>query len=560
MEHRKRKLPRIIRIILTVLGILLVLVLGTAWYINQHWTKLLRKELSGYVSDLSDSLYVVQFKELHLNVLSGSLTVDKATMTLDSAVYRRMLAARRAPENTYLISVEKLQLKYFKPWRYFIKKELNAGALIVTGPSIVMDQNSTVRDTTRPRTAYENISSKMKSIFIGRFQLDNTNFKYVFTRKDSSRVIHQFRNLQVGVNDFLIDSVALKDPTRYLYARNYEIGMRDYMNRTRDSLYWMYVRGIRYDAAERTLNIGQFEIKPRYGKAEFQQRTGGVQQDRYELQFNDIQVRELDPRMLLQEQQIWARRINISNGKLQIYRDRTLPMPPGDKLGQFPNQVLQKVNLPLKIDTLTGNNVELQYTELSPVSRQTGQVSFGHVHGRLTNITNIDSMVARNNHCVADFDAIFLQSGKLRAHFDFILNSPTGRFAVSGQLKNMNGKDLNSVTRPLGMIEIRSCNIRDLNFNIRGDERKAAGSVTLLYDNLKIAILKQDKEHKNYSRKGLMSFVANVMVIKDSNPLPGEKVRVSNPTHVRDIQKSFFNLVWKTLFAGVKETAGAGKL
>ncbi|SKA10562.1 hypothetical protein SAMN04488128_102813 [Chitinophaga eiseniae] len=560
MEHRKRKLPRIIRIILTVLCILLVLVLGTAWYINQHWTNLLRKELSGYVMDLSDSLYVVQFKDLHLNVLSGSLTVEKATMTLDSAVYRQMLAARRAPENTYLISVEKLQLKYFKPWRYFIKKELNAGALIVTGPSIVMDQNSTVRDTTQPRTAYENISSKMKSIFIGRFQLDNTNFKYVFTRKDSSRVIHQFRNLQVGVNDFLIDSVALKDPTRYLYARNYEIGMRDYMNRTRDSLYWMYVRGIRYDAAERTLNIGQFEIKPRYGKAEFQQRTGGVQQDRYELQFNDIQVRELDPRMLLQEQQVWARRVNISNGRLHIYRDRTLPMPPGDKLGQFPNQVLQKVNLPLKIDTLTGNNVELQYTELSPVSRQTGQVSFGHVHGRLTNITNIDSMVARNNHCVADFDAIFLQSGKLRAHFDFILNSPTGRFAVSGQLKNMNGKDLNSVTRPLGMVEIRSCNIRDLNFNIRGDERKAAGSVTLLYDNLKIAILKQDKEHKNYSRKGLMSFVANVMVIKDSNPLPGEKVRVSNPTHARDIQKSFFNLVWKTLFAGVKETAGAGKL
>ncbi|WP_343744468.1 hypothetical protein [Chitinophaga sp.] len=560
MEHRKRKLPRIIRIILTVLSILLVLVLCTGWYLNQHWTKLLRKELSGYVTDLSDSLYTVQFKELHLNVFSGSLTVDKAAMTLDSAVYRRMLAAHRAPENTYLISVEKLQLRYFKPWRYFTRKELSAGELIVTGPSIVMDQNSTVRDTTRPRTAYEDISPKMKSIFIGHLQLDSTNFKYVFTRKDSSRVIHQFHNLRVGVNDFLIDSVALNDPTRYLYARNYEIGMRDYMNRTRDSLYWMYVRGIRYDAAERTLNIGQFELQPRYDKTQFQQQTGGVQQDRYELQFNDIKVQELDPRLLLQEQQVWARRINIGNGRLHIYRDRTLPMPPGDKLGQFPNQVLQKLHLPIKIDTLTGNNVELQYAELSPVSRHVGQINFNHVHARLTNITNIDSMVARNKHCMADFDAIFMQSGKLRAHFDFTLNNPAGQFAVSGQLKNMNGKELNSVTRPLGMIEIRSCNIRDLNFNIRGDERKAAGSVTMLYDNLKIAILKQDKDHKNYSRKGLMSFVANVMVIKDGNPLPGEKVRVANVTHVRDVQKSFFNLVWKTLFTGVKETAGAGKL
>lgn len=549
----------LIKIVLTVAGILTLLVLGTGWYLNQHWNKLLKQELQGYVTDLSDSLYSVKFKDLRLDVLSGSVTIEKASMIADSAVYQRLLSQQKAPANLYNISVDRLELKYFKPWRYFIGKDLSAASLTVTGPSIVLEQNATIKDTSKPKTAYQNISSKMKSIFIGKLVLDSTNFKYVFIRKDSSRVIHQFHNLRVRINDFLIDSLALDDPTRFLYARNYEIGMKDYMSRTRDSLYWMNIRGIRYDAALRTLHIGRFELQPRYDKAAFQ-RKNGVQKDRFEVIFNDISLHNLNPRLLLQEQQIWAQRVDIQGGKLDIYRDRTLPMPPGNKLGQYPHQLLAKLKVPLNIDTLTGSNINIQYTELSPLTGQTGYINFSHVHSRIRHITNIDSLVAKNQHMTADLDAVFMQSGKLTARFDFILNDKAARFDVAGQLNNMNGKDLNVMTQPLGKLEIKSCDISEMTFNIKGDERKAAGHVKLLYQRLKIAVLEQNKDHQGYKRKGLISLVANALVINSDNPLKGEKVRTADVNYTRDIQKSFFNLVWKTLFTGVKDIAGAGNL
>lgn len=552
-------LRRLIKIVLTVAGILTLLVLGTGWYLNQHWNKLLKQELQGYVTDLSDSLYSIKFKDLRLDVLSGSVTIEKASMIADSAVYQRLLSQQKAPTDLYTISVDRLELKYFKLWRYFIGKNLSAAFLTVTGPSIVLEQNATIKDTSKPKTAYQNISSKMKSIFIGKLVLDSTNFKYVFIRKDSSRVIHQFHNLRVRINDFLIDSLALDDPTRFLYARNYEIGMKDYMSRTRDSLYWMNVRGIRYDAALRTLHIGRFELQPRYDKAAFQ-RKNGVQKDRFEVIFNDISLRNLNPRLLLQEQQIWAQQVNIQGGKMDIYRDRTLPMPPGNKLGQYPHQLLAKLNVPLNIDTLTGSNINIQYTELSPLTGQTGYINFSHVHSRIRHITNIDSLVAKNRHMTADVDAVFMQSGKLTARFDFMLNDKAARFDVAGQLNNMNGKDLNVVTKPLGKIEIKSCDISEMTFNIKGDERKATGHVKLLYQRLKIAVLEQNKDHQGYKRKGLISFVANALVINSDNPLKGEKVRTANVNYTRDIHKSFFNLVWKTLFTGVKDIAGAGNL
>lgn len=550
---------KIFRLILIGAGSLILLIGCAGLYLNQHWNKRMQRELPGYVSAFSDSLYILTFEDARLDVLSGSITIQKASMTIDSVIYQRLKAQQKAPSILYTFTVDELQLRHFRPWRYFMGKELYAGSLVLKAPFILMQENARNRDTSRPRTAYENISTKMKSIYIGRLQLDSTHFKYEFTRKDGSRSISQLHRLQITVNDFLIDARALEDPSRFLYARNYEIGLRDYMYRTKDSLYLMRFKDIRYNAGRRSLQVGQFAVEPLDDPHTFDKKTG-VQQDRYDVAFNNITVDRLNPRLLLQDQQIWASKLSMNGGKVHIYRNRSLPMPPGNKLGKYPSQLLQRLSIPLYLDTLEGSRIDVRYTELSPLTGQTGTIYFRHAHGLFRNITNMDSMVKRNRHCTADVDAIFMESGKLAARFDFTLQDKAGSFAVTGQLKDLDGRQLNGITRPLGMVEIRSCKIQDLDFNIKGNEQRASGKVKLLYKDLRIALLKKDADDGKFVRKGLISFVANLMVIHDSNPLPGENVRLAQPVYTRDITRSFFNLVWKTIFTGVKETAGAGKL
>jgi hypothetical protein len=104
------------------------------------------------------------------------------------------------------------------------------------------------------------------------------------------------------------------------------------------------------------------------------------------------------------------------------------------------------------------------------------------------------------------------------------------------------------------MVEIKSCQIQDLTFNMTGNERRASGQVKFLYSNLKVNILKKQDGSHEFKKKGLLSFLANALVIKDANPDGGE-TRLAHPRYERDITKSFFNLVWKTLFTGIKETA-----
>jgi hypothetical protein len=544
---------------LIITGMLAFLVIATGLYLQQRWNRTLRTQLRHYVKEMSDSLYTLRYTKLKLNVFTGSLTLENASLVMDTAVYRRLRETQRAPSLLYTLSAERIHLRYFKVWRYFSKKELSAGALALQNPSIVLQQDLRNRDTSRPYNAYERLSGRIRSLSIGTLALDSTNLKYVRIKQDGSRAITQLHHLSILVNDLLIDSLAVNDPSRFLYAHNYTLGLRDYAHRTPDSLYSMNLRQISYNAAEKTLRIGQFSVEPRYNRVEFDRR-GKTQRDRFEVKLNNIAVRNLDPQALLEEQRLIAQRVDIGSGNFHIYRNRNLPMPPGNKLGRYPHQLLQKLNVPVSVDTLTGQRVDLLYTEANPKTQQEGTIVFRQLSGNFRNITNIDSLVKKNPHCIAELDAVLMKSGMLQTHFDFSLDDRGGGFTVSGQLKNMDGRQLTPVTRPLSMVEIRSCQIRDLSFRIKGNEKSASGEVKFIYNNLRVSILKKDTGTHQLKRKGLLSLFANAIAINDSNPPQGGQVFVAHPRLTRDPQRSFFNLIWKTIFAGLKETAITGKV
>jgi len=55
-------------------------------------------------------------------------------------------------------------------------------------------------------------------------------------------------------------------------------------------------------------------------------------------------------------------------------------------------------------------------------------------------------------------------------------------------------------------------------------------------------------------KRGFASLAAN-LAVKNSNPA-SSGLRKATPQYQRNIYKSFFNLVWKAIFTGMKETVG----
>ena len=150
--------------------------------------------------------------------------------------------------------------------------------------------------------------------------------------------------------------------------------------------------------------------------------------------------------------------------------------------------------------------------------------------------------------------ASFLNKTPFNVNWKFILKDPDGRFNLKANMGAINAKDLNALTEPMGPARIEKGEIKGLTMDFNGSDHSMNGNMTLLYDDLKIAVLEKDKGAKEWDRKSLTSFVANIFVKNSNLPEDDEAARTVNVTNERDTNRSIFNLGWKTIFKGIMET------
>ena len=146
--------------------------------------------------------------------------------------------------------------------------------------------------------------------------------------------------------------------------------------------------------------------------------------------------------------------------------------------------------------------------------------------------------------------------GRLKTHFKFDLLAKDGAFSYSGQLNGLNGSVLNAVTKPLGMMHIRSGAVQELKFNIKANASNAHGKMEFKYNDLAIAVLKREEGSGGFSRQGLLSLLANTIVINPANPNARGIFKVANIDYERKPNRSFFNFIWKTIFQGIRHSVG----
>jgi len=149
-------------------------------------------------------------------------------------------------------------------------------------------------------------------------------------------------------------------------------------------------------------------------------------------------------------------------------------------------------------------------------------------------------------------------NGKMNVKIDFNLTDQNGSFGYSGNLKSFNMKDLNPLSIALGLVEIESGNIQQLDFKANGNLRTASGTMNMLYSDLKVKLLSDNIDGEGTKQKGFLSLLANNILIKDANPDKGEAPRKAVMSSTRLNSGSFFNLMWKTVFVGIKDIVGVG--
>ena len=331
-------------------------------------------------------------------------------------------------------------------------------------------------------------------------------------------------------------------------SSNWKLSADGFSFMTENKRYKIHVGVFDINNANSSMRIKSITVKPQFTEAAFT-KSLARQEDLYNLEFNNIELSGIDTRLLITKQRLEAATANLQP-VVKIYRDRTIAEDLSSKVGKYPHQMLQNIKFPFSVKKMVIKNGMVAYTEKAVVSKQTGTVFFKSINGTVSNVTNIKDLISKKNLLLLEASASFMGVSRAHTVWKLPLNSSNGAFDVSGTAGGFNAVSLNPLIEPLGMTSIKKGTVNKLTFNMTGTDQGAKGSATLLYQDLKVEVLKTDSG--DVKKKGLQSLLANVLM-KNSNPLNGV-TRSDEINYERDKTKSFFNLLWKSIFSAAKKT------
>jgi hypothetical protein len=360
-------------------------------------------------------------------------------------------------------------------------------------------------------------------------------------------------NLAIKVNGVAAERIVDLETHPADYSKEVEVALDRLSIKSKDGLYHFKMQDIALNSLKQQLNINSFSILPSLGEKQFAAKSE-FQKDRYEVTMTGIALKNIQMNNLIAKKLV-ASDLVIDKTNAKIYRDIHKQLEQKNKVGNYPSQLLHALDLPVNVGKATFQNAYIEYRENETVSDSIGVISFANSKLTITNITNMADVIKKNNELNIQFDSKALGIIPLNGNFKFLYNNiDDGNFIVNGSVGGFNALELNKVSIPMALLKLNTGKINSLDFHFKGNNTGAEGDFTMKYEDLKVDILKRDKNTNEVRKRGLASLAANV-IVKNNNP-DSRGLRQVTPSYKRNTYKSFFNLVWKMIFTGMKETVG----
>ncbi len=554
-----QKKYKILKWVISIIAIILMTLSIIAWYVNYKWKPLLTTAIKNSVINATDSLYRVEFSNIDVNILTGSVTVDKIDLTPNLNVYKKFISQRKAPGNLIDLKIVKLSIKNVNPINVYKYRKLDIKEITIEKPTLSVfytKLKNQIEKEEDKRTPYNRVKNILNEIKIGSIFLSDVKLKYV----DQSFKIPKITNLErvnIRLNNILINENSASDNHRIFTAKDVIAEVSDYNYATPDSMYHLCIKHVAISTQKKQLIVEGIGLIPRYKDIAFSNHFSH-QKERYNLMFDSLIASNINFNTLIENRTFTASSVKLMNGELNVFLNRDKKARKIDKGFNFPHLALQRVAWGIIADTVILRNLNISYREYNPKTKGRGTIYFSDLDGRIFNVTNDSLALTKNNFADAYLKTLLMGKGKLDIHIGFNLTDQKGAFTYKGELGNMQASTINSITKPLAMIMISSGEINSLTFKMKGNIDGAGGTMTLNYKDLNVILMKKD-EQENFKRMGLMSLFANALLLERDNPKKNKPIRVANPYYNRPSDASFFNLMWKAIFAGVKESVGITK-
>lgn len=426
-------------------------------------------------------------------------------------------------------NIDQLKLSGISIFQLLTNKRIKIKNILLDSGVVVYDHLK--RDSTKKtNTAY--------TITIETITLNKFHFSI---KKDSLLELKAVVNVSFG--SFYYDSAfSFQDLGRGFHHLTGSLSELNFYEAS--GFYKISANKIKFNSDAKSLYIDSLKLIPNYGKIDFGQAKG-KQVTRVDLSIPQISFSQLNYEALF-DSTFLVSRLSIIGSQLHAFRDKRLPFIKKEVV-PMPMNSLVKLPFEIKIDSIDIQQATIVVEEIAEDAKAPGHVVFTNVKGMLLGLSNRTQTPA-----VLNATGSFMKTGMIEAEFTFPVDT-IKEYTAKGKVSNVPFQELNTMTGAAADIEFKSGLLNNLYFNFAYNDYKSLGEIQLNYKDLKVVSLNEDK-----SVQKIKSAVINLLLRDTKNKSTPIEARKGKIDFDRDRKRFIFNLWWKSLQSGLKDSILGG--
>lgn len=393
----------------------------------------------------------------------------------------------------------------------------------------------------------------MNSLLIKRIRITNAELN-IHTGWGENKVTIISKDNEINVLNLNVDST-IDHTGRVFKADKLDVSLYKFEYTTADSLYSFKVRRVYASYGSGILSMDSISFSPNFSKSEFSRRLGH-QTDRLDISAGSLVFYNADIKAFFESSAFISNNASVSNLNIEAYRDRNFAKNPNKKKSPTIQELVKRIPIYVAVDSLNILDANVTYQEVSTGDTKPGTVTFNHMNGTLTGLTNDNRNIPGHKTLKLEAGGKLMDQGRFFATYSFPMEEGEGpEFICTGRLYHMQLEAINRMLATNTNIAVRDGVVDSMMFSFRAYHDMAKGIMKFAYHDLQVQILKDDNVMQRIKMPEVISFVANNLVLKGDNPTGHKPLRVTDIS-CQNPDKFIFNYTWQSLLSGIKPAVG----
>lgn len=530
-------MKKTIKVISIIIGILLILLFCGQWWLGYK----IKHVIEDKVAEKTQDRIRVDIGKVSVRLIGRTVSIKDIRITTDTLQPK----VSGIPFENIDADIRKVAIKgiHFREKDSIYHFKVRGIELDVAKGWALSKKNTDKKHSSTDRQDLNRLKAMVEAERID-VRLDDIRYN-LFQGRDT--VSYHIEKFHCDVKDWQINTTGGSSSIP-VTCEDIQISMLAFRNLSAEKSQLLAIDSLFIRGKEGDIEVGSVNLIPQYDKQVFALKAPG-HTDWTKVQTGKIKCYRFDMQRMMTEQVLTMDSVVIQGAEISSYKNRKIEQQP--KVKKLFYESVQQFPVPLAIGTIRLNDIQVEYQEMAKKGLSPGTVTFKQLEGTFDKLTNI--VTPGQPYFTLKAHGKLMGKGFLQAVFRLPVDSLNPHFEVKGSLGKMNMEALNPMIEPLAKISITSGEIESMKFDITGNSMKSKINMVFLYRDLKIRMMKAKDGHLETS--SFLTTLANGLIAKGNNP-DHRELRKADETAERDIYRSQFNYLWRSILAGLKVSIG----